>query len=145
MFALDTVPGVDTTTDRERVGSRRPLRPEDVGPLVESVVRGAMNRLDAEAAAAHAESSSVVSAAVQRSAHLILSFDAGRATAPQRHEQLAPAAPVDLLPPEPVEDPLGPEVSLHNAAQVYDLFWADIPSDQPIRERLRRWAQRPAQ
>ena len=142
MFALDTVPGVDTICV-EALDPRLALRSEEITPLVESVIRVAMDRLDAEAAAAHAEAAAAVAAAVQRSTDLILAFDACGTTTPHHYEGRTPAELDHPHLPEGVEDPLGPEVSAHDAAQVYDLFWADIPADQPVRERLRRWAQRP--
>lgn len=112
--------------------------------MVETVLRAAMERLDAEAAAARAEANAVVSAAVQRSADLVLRFQSGRAAALRVEAPAATVIDLDRTSQvDPADEALGPEVSTNEEAQVYDLFWSEIPSDQPLRERLRRWAQRP--
>lgn len=132
--------------DVEPPRSTRGLGSEDIVPIVESVLRAAMDRLDAEAAAARAEANAVVSAAVQRSADLVLATRASRAPAAPCVEEPAVDVVIDLgrtTLPDPPPEALGPEVGMGDEAQVYDLFWSEIPADQPIRERLRRWAQRP--
>jgi hypothetical protein len=140
MSVLDTLrPALGSDVDWPHPGGH--LGSAEIVPMVETVLRAAMERLDAEAAAAHAEASAAVAAAVRRSADLVLASANGRLRS--RDDDLVLVGPSRL--PEPADDQLGPEVSTRTQAQVYDLFWSEIPADQPIRERLRRWAQRPAQ
>jgi hypothetical protein len=134
-------------------------------PMVESLRRAAMERLDAEATAARAEASATVAVAMQAATALVLSVgdelrSMRRATVgalrvsaslPEHPLAAMPAAgqwqELEALRPTGLPDAdaevFGPEVDLRDAAQVYDLFWREAASDRPVVERLRRWVQRP--
>ncbi|MGH9273319.1 MAG: hypothetical protein ACRDZU_01625 [Acidimicrobiales bacterium] len=145
MSALDVVrcsaPDDNVGVAVVRAGSG--LDEEDVVPMVESVLRAAMDRLDAEAAAARADASAAVHAAVQRSADLVLSLQSSHRATARASEPVGAVAVGQTSVPEPADGAPGRAVVGRDEAQVYDLFWSEIPADQPIRERLRRWAQRP--
>ncbi len=143
MSTLDAARPARDGASRELVGGRT-LTPKDIVPMVENVLRAAMGRLDAEAAEAHAEASLVIAAAARRSTDLVLAYAVGSAAAATEPPASVPG-PLAMELPEPGLDVLGPEVAVRNAAQVFELFWADIPVEEPIGERLRRWAQRPPQ
>jgi hypothetical protein len=111
----------------------------------------AMERFEAEAAAARVESEAVVARATVRSSELLLSVSSLRTML-----HAAPALrPVELGGPLAALDRWSPTSSGADRAmvaiggaggdsvQLHTLFWGD-DTNRPVRRRLHRWMQRPA-
>ncbi len=147
---------------------RQALASSSITPMVKIMLDAAMERLDAEAAAARDEAEAVVTAAMQKATALLRSVGADRSTIERATTPVGPALTSRPAParPEPLPSVVDPWRDLstgdpgreldfgvldlgvldlvddrRNPAQVYAAFWGEALVDRPVRERVRRWMQ----
>jgi hypothetical protein len=128
--------------------------PTQMIPMVDAVLTQAKDRFVAEIEAARSDAAEVVAGAMRKASTLFDAVERDLARLPAArppavdvvHHPLtdltdSPHAVVDLT--ESDDAVLGRDVSPEDSADLYAAFWADLEADQPVRERLRRWVQRP--
>ncbi|MEQ1786148.1 MAG: hypothetical protein ABL966_03775 [Acidimicrobiales bacterium] len=131
-----------------------------IGPLVATLRREALERLDAEADRARAATDAVVAGAMQQATVLLRSVGADRPTIERATaspiESERPYRPAHLRPAEsgldlraepaapvaaPVLDLIAPDRGAREGEQAFAEFWGDVLVDRPMRDRLRRWVR----
>lgn len=152
--------GAGSTSERDAW-----LTPAAIGPIVDSLLTGALRRLDAEVEAARAESEAAVAGAMQKAPSLLLSIGSPEERRAERRTAVMatsrpPAPPVVndagdaagcakdpqadpwIDAPPMATDAFGLDtIDLREPADVYEQFWADASEDRPVLDRLRRWAR----